>query len=114
LVALRAWGLLNDKTLDVRTYYTASDVAKLGISPGSGGMTFTPDGKYLFLKDAGSDDGRAPVTNLIIDTTTGKQLAKFGEGRGSWKTGIAVSPNGELLALGNRTSVELLRMKYPH
>lgn len=106
-IALNAGQIINGKTMDILTYFTVENMENNSVSTGVGGMVFSPNGKYLFIKAGEWFDGRKPVVNSIIDTTTGKQLAQFGGGN----NGIAISPNGQQLAIGNNTSVQILSLK---
>ncbi|HSY54487.1 MAG TPA: hypothetical protein VK785_08575, partial [Opitutaceae bacterium] len=67
-------------------------------------MVFSPDGKYLYLKGNTSSPSDDTAKNLILDATTGKLLLWFEGGH----DGIAISPDGKLLAMGNGRSVKLL------
>lgn len=67
---------------------------------------FSVDGKYLFVKAGAWFDGRKPVVNSVIDTRTGKQIAQFGGG----DRGIAISPNGQQLAVGDVHSVQIFSL----
>jgi len=89
------------------------EFSNLKFHPGTGGMAYSSDGKYLFLKDSGWFNSREPVTNVIIDAVNFKEIAKFGGEQGSNYRGIAVSPDGKMLALGHRDSVQILNMQNP-
>jgi len=108
-IALGEGQIINGKTMDILTYYAVEDMENHNnkVSTGVGGVAFSPDGKYLFIKAGEWFDRRKPVVNSIIDTATGKQLAQFGEGN----KGIAISPNGQQLAIGNNTSVQIFSLK---
>jgi WD40 repeat protein len=105
-VALGAGRIINGKTMEILTYFSIEDILSNKVSTGTGGMTFSPNGKYLFLKAGTWFDGRKPVINTIVDTTTGRQVAQFGGG----DSGIAVNTDGKQLAIGNRHSVQILSL----
>ena len=72
----------------------------------------TPDGKRKFVKSEGWFDDREPITNAIVDMDSGKLLATFGGFyNGTNNSGIDISPDNQLLALGNKQTVEILNMQ---
>ncbi|NWD66705.1 PD40 domain-containing protein [Pseudomonas gingeri] len=105
-IALGIGRIINGKTMDILTYYSIDDIVSDKVSPGLGGMVFSVDGKYLFIKAGAWFDGRKPVVNSVIDTRTGKQIAQFGGG----DRGIAISPNGQQLAVGDVHSVQIFSL----
>ena len=106
-VALGAGRLINAKTLEILTYYSIEDMVSNKVSTGTGGMCFSPDGKFLYIKSGQRFDTQKPPTNSIIDTSNGKQVAQFIGG----DRGIAISPNGQQLAIGNDRSVQILNLQ---
>ncbi|MDI2590614.1 hypothetical protein POF45_04090 [Pseudomonas sp. 681] len=106
-IALGIGRIINGKTLDILTYYSLEDIESDKVSPGLGGMVFSLDGRYLFIKGGAWFDGRKPVVNSVIDTSNGKQVAQFGGG----DRGIAISPNGKQLAIGNVHSVQIFNIQ---
>ena len=109
-VALDGARIIDTTTMTIFDYLSDEEKksAKIGWF---GGQVFSPDGKYLFTKDAGRFDNKRPVTNAIFDAATGKRLALFGGESGTNHEGIAISPDGTMLALGNVNSVQILKMK---
>ena len=105
-IALGAGRIIDGKTMDILTYYSIEDIVNDKVSTGTGGMVFSPDGKFLFIKAGAWFDGRKPVKNAIIDTATGEQVAQFGGG----DVGIAIRPDGRQLAIGNDHSVLILTL----
>ncbi|MBV6754792.1 hypothetical protein KV580_31215 [Pseudomonas chlororaphis] len=106
-IALGIGRIIDGKTMSILTYYSIEDIVSDKVSPGIGGMAFSLDGKYLFIKAGAWFDGRKPVVNSIIDTSTGKQVAQFGGG----DRGIAMSPSGKQLAIGNVHSVQIFSLQ---
>jgi hypothetical protein len=106
IVALGADRLVDGKTLNIITYYTLEELEN-GSRAGGGGKVFSEDGKYLYIKDAKWFDNRRPVANAIIDASNGKHIAKFSGG----DIGIAISGDGQRLAIGNGNSVEILSIQ---
>ena len=106
-IALGIGRIINGKTMDILTYYSIDDIVSDKVSPGVGGMVFSPDGQYLFIKAGAWFDGREPVVNSVIDTHSGKQVAQFGGG----DRGIAINPNGKQLAIGNVHSVQIFGLQ---
>lgn len=97
--------LMDDRTFELLKYKTNES------DWGGGGSAFTPDGKLLFLKETGWFDLRSPITNRVVDTHDGKVLATFGGESGNGHEGIAISPNGKFLALGEFDAVQILMMQ---
>ena len=105
LVALGDDRLVDGETLNITSYYTLEKFEN-GSRAGGGGKVFSPDGQYLYIKDAKWFDNRKPVTNAVIDTSSGRQVALFAGG----DTVIAIKPDGGQLAIGNHHSVQLLSL----
>ncbi|MPQ70473.1 MULTISPECIES: hypothetical protein [unclassified Pseudomonas] len=106
-IALGIGRIISGETMDILTYYSMDDIVSDKVSPGVGGLAFSPNGEYLFVKAGAWFDGRKPVVNSIIDARTGKQVAQFGGG----DRGIAVNPNGKQLAIGNIHSVQIFSLQ---
>ena len=106
LIALGANRIVDGNTLKITSYYSLEELENDN-SAGGGGKVFSKDGKYLYIKDAKWFDNRKPVTNAIIDTAAGKPIAQFSGG----DRGIAISPNGQQLAIGNDRSVQILNLQ---
>lgn len=106
IIALGADRFVDGKTLKIISYYTLEELEN-GSRAGGGGKVFSPDGRYLYVKDAKWFDNRKPVTNAIIDTSTGKHVAIFDGG----DSGISIRPDGRQLAIGNQRSVQILSLQ---
>lgn len=68
----------------------------------SANLSLSPDGRRLFWTSAAKSDD--VQKNIVLDTSTGKIIGSFAGGH--W--GIAIGPDGKLIALGKKSSVELL------
>jgi WD40 repeat protein len=76
-----------------------------------GGIAVSMDGRWLFTKGVTSVDPKLkPVPNTIVDTATREAVSRFTGGM-EHLGGIAVSRDGELLAIGDENSVYLYRLK---
>ncbi|MEW6339650.1 MAG: WD40 repeat domain-containing protein [Pseudomonadota bacterium] len=107
-IFLASGQIINGATLSVRHYHSfnATDIA-----PGGSGMGFSPDGKFLYLKGSTfADPGRKPIENSIVDIASGKPLLQFSGAMGDGE-GLAVSPDGQYLALANKSSVLLFNLR---
>lgn len=101
-VFLGAGKVIDGDTLNVRHY---SSFDEDSLAPGAFGMGFSPDGRLLYLKGAVFAHGdRAPIRNSIVDTESGRPVLQF-DGAMDHQGGLAVSPNGEYLSLGDGYSV---------
>jgi hypothetical protein len=99
--------IIDGRTLKLLAYAPNSDFAP-GSLPNSWdrrNMILSPDGSYLFWTSALRTEGIS--RNVVLDTKSGKPLLWFNGG--NW--GAAISSDGKLLALGNRSSVELFSIQ---
>jgi len=103
-VALGGGQIISGDTMAVLTYFSSADIASNKVEPGSGGLAFSLDGKYMFVKAIAWFDNRSPVINSVIDTRSGKKVSEFGGG----DRGLAISPDGRHVAIGNVHSVRIL------
>ncbi len=106
-VFLGAGKIIDGATLEIRTYLSFDTES---IAPGGFGLGFSPDGRLLYLKGANFQGDRAPMLNSIVDTASGEPLVQF-DGGMSHQGGLAVSPDGEYLALGDGHSVLVFNLK---
>ncbi len=94
--------------LKIRKY---SCFDKEALAPGAFGMGFSPDGKLLYLKGASLSGGdRPPIQNSIVDVQSGKPVLQF-NGAMDHQGGLAVSPDGKTLALGDSHSIFIFDLK---
>ncbi len=74
-------------------------------------MGFSPDGRLLYLKGASfKHGGHAPIQNSIVDVASGKPLLQF-DGAMDHQGGLAVSPDGKYLALGDAQWIRLFSLQ---
>lgn len=107
-IALGAGQFIDGKTLAVTNYYSKKEIYD-GVTPlGTTGWKFTPDGKFLLLKNGVVVDGSRPTLNAIIDTTSNKSVAQFVGG----DMGIDIHPDGMIFAMGDTHSVKIFNIKY--
>jgi hypothetical protein len=99
--------IIDGRTLKVLTYGSSAnnDGEAVRIALTSRNIVLSPDGNYLYWTTGSSEKGGAE--NFVMDTRTGKPLSWFKDGY--W--GIAIRSDGKLLALGNRSSVELFSIQ---
>jgi hypothetical protein len=108
-ISLGPGKLVDGRTLEVFTYASSDNVltyASGGNTPNgklpSGTQAFNPDGNYLYLLGV-SRDGKAK--SLVLNTHTGAPAATFPGGLNL--LALAISPDGQRLAVGNGRSVDL-------
>jgi WD40 repeat protein len=106
LVTLGANRLVSGETLEIFSYYSLEQIVS-DDTPGGGGMSFSADGKFLYIKDAKSFGGNKPAMNAIIDTDLKIQVSRFSGGN----YGIAVNPNGKQLAIGDDLRVRIFSLQ---
>jgi len=107
-IALGAGQIIDGRTMNILTYYSHDELVNKISLAASGGMVFSADGRYLFLKDLRSIEiGGSHATNVIIDASTGKVVSRFNGGH----KGIAISPNGKSLAIGDLNSVQVFDLQ---
>ena len=97
--------VLNTKTLNTVFFYapSESDSSREALPDGALGanVAFSHGGKFLFLGGQGTEK------SLIIEALTGAQVGTFS----SAGRGLAVSPDGKMLAQGNGNSVYVLTLE---
>jgi hypothetical protein len=101
-VFLAAGKVIDIATLNIHHYrsFDEDDAA-----PGALGMGFSLDGRLLYLKGASFLHGdHAPIKNSIVDVNSGTPLLQF-DGATDHQGNLAVSPDGERLALGDAYSI---------
>ncbi len=106
--SLSSGNILDIRTLKLLTYATIDDIVSRTV-PASllpTDIALSPDEKYLFLKGDTGRGSAIPARNLILDARTGQKLLSFEGGH----KGIAVSPDGKLLAIGNGQSVDIFEI----
>ena len=107
-IFLDAGRVVSASTLNVRNYHAVNEGNS---APGAFGMGFSPDGRFIFLKGASFKfGGDTPIKNSIVDIDTGKVIAEFG-GAMDHQGGLAVSPDGIHLALGDIHSVLIFTLQ---
>lgn len=100
--------IIDGATLEVRRYHSG---AAANIDPGAFGMGFSPDGKWLYLKGASfATEGYKPLENTIVDTASGNPVLQF-DGAMGHVGALAVSPDGQSLALSEANSVQVYRLR---
>jgi hypothetical protein len=107
-IFLDAGKIVDGITLNIGRYhsYDENDIA-----PGAFGMGFSPDGRLLYLKGASfKHGGHAPIQNSIVDVASGKPLLQF-DGAMDHQGGLAVSPDGKYLALGDAQWIRLFSLQ---
>jgi len=99
--------IIDGRTLRALTYAptTDNDGKVLPSATTSRNIAFSPDGSHLYWTSGSLERGGS--VNIVMDTRTDKPLSWFKDGY--W--GIAIRPDGKLLALGNKSSVELYSIK---
>ncbi|WP_158300671.1 WD40 repeat domain-containing protein [Chromobacterium sp. ATCC 53434] len=104
-IFLNTGRVIDGATLSVRRYHSFDEG---NATPGAFGMGFSRSGKFLYLKGSSfpSGSGRVLINNSIVDVVSGKPLVQFGGGLDHMGD-LAVSPNGDILALGDGYSVIL-------
>jgi WD40 repeat protein len=101
--------ILNINTFKLREFGTLAEILS-GNFPalsGSRDFTFSPDGKYLYLKDFKKSGLLTTAKNLILDVKTGQRLLEFKGG----ESGIAISPDGKRLAIGDGKSIKFYEIQ---
>lgn len=98
-IALGLGKIIDGRTLDVFTYAAVGADIKFPISD----LTFSPDGNYLYLLGLIGIHPEGSAKSLVLDAHSGARVATFPAGQ----DGLAVSPDGKRLAIGNGRSVEL-------
>ncbi|MDB5775548.1 MAG: hypothetical protein JWP38_1681 [Herbaspirillum sp.] len=101
--------VIDGDTLKIHRYsaYDQNDNA-----PGAFGMALSPNGRLLFLKGASFKNGgnHKPIKNSIVNVTSGKPLVEF-SGAMDHQGGLAISPDGAQLALGDAHSVQIFSIR---
>ena len=93
------WGTIKVLSGDpFRVLYTYSPPKVAGVAEGT--FVFSPDGKYLFIM---STPSAVEADSVILNAETGKQVGKFPPGT----AGLAISPDGYWLALGDGAAVKI-------
>ena len=107
-IFLDAGKAIDGNTLAIRQFRSFDSTDK---APGAFGMGFSPDGRFLYLKGASFRyGGHAPIKNSIVNTETGKPLIEF-EDAMDHPGGLAVSPDGKHLALGDTRAVLIFKLQ---
>jgi WD40 repeat protein len=98
--------IIDGRTLKVFTYAPSADIngRMLTNSTSSRNIALSPNGNHLYWISGSSEKGKGVV---VMDARTGKPLSWLNGGY--W--GIAIRSDGKLLALGNRSSVELFSIQ---
>jgi hypothetical protein len=98
--------VINATTFEARSYAPSPDFGPRSLPNGmsENNMAISPDGQYLYWISA-LPRGEQPNIALM-DTQTGKPIKWFGAGR----TGVAIRPDGKLLAVGEGGSIELFNI----
>ena len=105
---LDAGFVIDGTTLKVSRYQSFD---KDDIAPGSFGMGFSGDGRYLYLKGASfSFGGHAAIKNSVVDVASGTPVLQF-RGAMDNEGGLAVSPDGKHLALGDADSISIFNLQ---
>ena len=98
------WGTIKVLSGDpFRVLYTYSPPKIAGVAEGR--FNFSPDGKYLFIMSTRS---ATQADSVILDAQTGRQVGKFPTGT----AGIAVSPDGHWLAIGDEDATKILAVPF--
>lgn len=94
--------VINATTFESRSYAPSSDFGPRSLpnAVAENNIAVSPDGRYLYWISA-LPRGEQPNI-VMMDTQTGKPMTSFGAGR--W--GIAIRPDGKLLAVGEGGSIE--------
>lgn len=106
-VVLESGEVIDAATLAIHRYHSYDPTDE---APGSFGFAFSPDGKRIYLKGSTFVEKRNTIENSIVDTVSGKSLAKFSGGL----DGVAdldASPDGKTLAIGGEHSVLVYRLR---
>jgi hypothetical protein len=92
--------VIDTKTMKVLAYATTDDLVthKFPGDMDQRNAAISPDGSRLYLKGA--------AKNVVLDTSTGKPVYQFDGGH----TGIAISPDGKQLAIGDGSSVHISKI----
>jgi hypothetical protein len=107
-IVLDAGEIINATTLEIRRYYSYE---KEHLSPGGAGMAISPDGRFLYLKGSSyKADDRPTIKNSIVDMVSGQPIMQF-DGATESRGGIAISSDGNYLALGGMTSVQIFSLR---
>ena len=108
-ISLGPGKLVDGRTLEIFSYASDDNIlthASGGNTPNgklpSGTQAFSPDGNYLYLLGV-SRDGKAE--SLVLNVHTGAPAATFPGGLNL--RALAVSPDGQRIAVGNGRSVDL-------
>jgi len=107
-LAIGLGNILDVPTLEMLTYATSEDISahKVPAALQPRDFAMSPDGSYLYL-GGGSSSPNDGDDNLIVDARTGKLLSGFQGGKG----GIAVSPDGTQIAVGDERYVKFFSVK---
>jgi hypothetical protein len=98
------WGTIKVLSGDpFRILYTYSPPEVAGLAQGR--FIFSPGGKYLFIMSTRS---ATQADSVILDAQTGRQVGKFPTGT----AGLAVSPDGHWLALGDEDATKILAVPF--
>ena len=107
-IYLNAGKVVDGNTLAIHRFHSFD---QNDIAPGAFGMAFSPDGRLLYLKGASFRfGGHEPIKNSIVDFASGKPLVAF-DGAMDHQGGLALSPDGLHLALGDSHSILIYRLK---
>ncbi|MQA18979.1 WD40 repeat domain-containing protein [Rugamonas rivuli] len=101
-VTLSVNKILDGRTFDIKQFYSDQQVKSNSVAM-VGGQACSADGRFLFIKDVDSWDGRHKASNSIIDLALSRQVASFPGG----KEEIASSENGQFLAFGGKKGISI-------
>lgn len=101
--------VLDTKTLNLMKYADSSDIiaGKIPAPLFAANVAMSPDGQFLFLKGAGLMGNDNQSRSLILDTRTGLRRRWIDGGH----DGIAISPNGKEMAIGQANSVQIYDLR---
>lgn len=105
-VAIGIGHIIDADTMTILKYWDPQLGESAEFEPGVGGVVFSRDGHYLFVKSVIGAGDRSPVVNSIIEVNSGKRVGHFEGG----DTGIAINPNGKELAVGSRRKVDIFSL----
>ncbi len=95
--------MLDSKTL--QTLFIHRDPDAL-VGNGHHGISFSPDGKYLYLLAHDPHDREA--NSIVLNATTGEQVGTFPS---KSSEGLAISPDGKTMAVGHGHEIQLFDLQ---
>lgn len=100
--------VIDTELMKVMTYASTEDLVthKFPGQMGDRNAAISPDGARIYLKDATQPRSGAPQ-NVVLDANTGAVVHSFNGG----SVGIAISPDGRQLAIGDGSKVQLLHIE---